>query len=148
MGRSRKGVTLDNMRNVLQYFNNSLERGNLYRKDKNGDIINCEYQELMKVSKAFNQMRAEIYEQKDREKYQKLLQQWIDTYILPEQWQRCLMTLRQKKSIKTLKLQVLNLPEDVYISVKMLSRHKGCTMSETIRYIIEPHIKKMYKNID
>lgn len=151
MARPRKGVTLDNMRGVLQYFNNSLKRGNLYCKDKNGNIENSGYRDLIKATDAFDEMRTQVYKQKEREKDRQLLQEWIDAYVLPEQWQRCLMTLRQKKSIKKLRLQVLNLPEDVYFSIKMLSRHKELTMSETIRYIIEPHIKKMYassENLD
>jgi macrodomain Ter protein organizer (MatP/YcbG family) len=76
---------------------------------------------------------------------QEALQIWIHTYVSPEKWQRCLLTLRQNKSRKKLKLRRLDLKMDVYLTVKTLAKKLGMSMGDTIFSLAKPKLDKIYQ---
>ena len=79
-------------------------------------------------------------------KRREALQQWIDKFIPSKKWQRCLLTLRQNKSRRKLKLKRLDLQLDVYLTVKTLAKKKGQSIGETIYYLAKPALDKIYKS--
>ncbi len=72
------------------------------------------------------------------------MQEWIDKYVSAIKWQRCLMTLRQKRSRKKHDLRKVELPIDVYLTVKNLAENMNCAMWEAINNVAEQALKKIY----
>lgn len=145
MPRPRKGVTLDNLHNVDRYFFQAL-KGNKLFLNKNTQNFNLHYE----AKEAFSKLPAIDWKNDATKKAsmltrQQALQAWIDQYITPEKWQRCLLTLRQNKSRKKLKLRRLDLQADVYLTLKALAKKKKLSLGETIYQLAKPALNKLYK---
>jgi protoporphyrinogen oxidase len=128
----------------MRYFHGILTRGKLF-EIIDDELLECEFSVIYKAQKTFAKMRDILLETKlNQEEQRQLVQEWVDNHISHYQWQRCLMTLRQKKYAKRSKLISLKLPEDLHYKIRALSKHMDCTMTEALSKIIKPHIKKMY----
>jgi hypothetical protein len=145
MPRPRIGVTLTNMNKVELYFARAFKHDRLRGRGwfNNHDIFfeaKENFQKLPSIDSKTPQTKKHSTQHRCD-----ALQKWIDAYIPSEKWQRCLLTLRQDKSRRKLKLRQLNLQSDVYLIVKALAKKKEMTMGELIRTLAEPVLNKMYK---
>jgi hypothetical protein len=146
MPRPRKGITLSNIHLVDSYFHNALKNNRL-SSSKSLESLNRTYdaKEAFMALPAIN-WKTETIKKETILKRQAALQVWIDEYITPEKWQRCLLTLRQNKSRKKLKLRRLDLKMDVYLTVKTLAKKLGMNIGDTIYHLAKPKLDKIYKN--
>jgi hypothetical protein len=145
MPRPRKGVTFSNIHHVDSYFHNAL-KSNRLSTTKSVESLSLMYD----AKEAFLNLPAINWTNDSTKKESVLkrkdgLQAWIDKYILPEKWQRCLLTLRQNKSRKKLKLRRLDLKMDVYLTVKALAKKQGLSIGDAIYNLAKPKLDKMYK---
>lgn len=142
MPRPSKGVTLANMIYVQNYFRRALKENRLYQEDDNGWHLNY------KANQAFEEMvRINCNKKISREEEVVFLQGWIDQYVSAKKWQRCLMTLRQKRSRKKHDLRKVELPIDVYLTVKNLAEKMNCAMWEAIDNVAQQALKKVYRDM-
>jgi hypothetical protein len=145
MSRPRKGVTLENMYYVEEYFYRALKDDRLYEDDEDSwnlqDSANRAFKRLPSIDYKNEKTRKASGEER-----RIALQKWIDKYISSERWQRCLMTLRQNKSRKKLKHVRVDLPLEVFTAVKLLAREKKVTLSEAIYSAIKPALDDIYAN--
>jgi hypothetical protein len=145
MPRPRKGVTLSNIHHVDSYFHNAL-KSNRLSTSKSLESLNLIYD----AKEAFLKLPVinwtnDTTKKESILKRKEELQTWIDKYISTEKWQRCLLTLRQNKSRKKLKLRRLDLKMDVYLTVKALAKKQGLSIGDTIYNLAKPKLDKMYK---
>lgn len=144
MPRPRKGVTYANFLHVDRYFALALKDNRLFEKTTKGLKL------LQEAREAFNKLPTINWSTAENKKIslvirQAALQKWIDQFIPPAKWQRCLLTLRQNKSRKKHKLKRLDLPLEVYLTVKALSQKKNLSLAETIYQIAKPAFEKIAK---
>lgn len=138
MARPKKGVTPANINKVDNYFLRAFKYDRLHR-----DSWFASHDALYEAKESYKKLPAISSKSSEAKKTTLAnrcvaLQQWIDTYIPNEKWQRCLLTLRQEKSRKKLKLRQLNLGADIYSKVKVLAEKKGITMGEAIQKLAKP----------
>ncbi len=145
MPRPRKGVTFANLHLVDSYFQNAIK---LNRLSTNKSIEHLGF--MYDAKEAFKALPIINWKDSTSKKDSLLqrkeaLQAWIDKYITPDKWQRCLLTLRQNKSRKKLKLRRLDIKIDVYLAIKALAKKQGLSMGETIYNLAKPKLDKLYK---
>lgn len=145
MPRPRKGVTAKNLHEVDRYFSRLLKEN---RSLSNSTSKNFNLQHEAK--RAYDKLPAlEWHTENSKSKSMQIripaLQNWIDKYVTAVKWQRCLLTLRQNKSRKKLKLKRLDLQLDVYLNLKLLAKKQGRTIGETIHELVKPALKKAYR---
>ena len=142
MPRPRKGVTLANMYHVDDYFYRALKDNRLYEENDDSwelhDNANRTFKKIPPID-----YKNEKTKKASKEERRVALQKWIDKHVSPEKWQRCLMTLRQRKSRKKLNLQRVDLPMEVYLVVKRLADKKGATLAEAIYSVAKPALDKI-----
>lgn len=145
MARPRKGVTLSNLLSVDRYFSLALKDNRLFpaKAAKNIDL-------LYQAKEAYQKLPAIDWKSDSQKKMtmltrQSALQAWVDEHVTPAKWQRCLLTLRQNKSRKKLKLRRLDLPLEVYLTVKALALKQEKSLSETIYHLAKPAFEKLSK---
>lgn len=142
MARPKKGVTPKNLLYVEDYFSRAFQADRLsgqgWFKSWNA------YYDAKETYKKIPHYHWTAKDTKTVAKRCAALQKWIDQYIPNSKWQRCLLTIRQAKSRKKLKLRQLNLRSDVYLTVKILADKKGITMGEIIKKLTEPALQKIY----
>ena len=146
MPRPRKGVTLENLHHVDRYFSQSLKNNRLFINNSAAKS-NLHYDAL----DAFKKLPAIDWKNDDLKqstlsKRCIALQEWIDQYVSPTKWQRCLLTLRQNKSRKKLKLRRLDLQLDVYLTIKALAKKQKISLGEVIYKLAKPALDKIYKS--
>ncbi len=145
MPRPRQGVTLSNIHLVDRYFHNALKTNRL------SSTLSVENLGMQFDAREAFQKLPVINWKNDATKKETILlrrealQQWIDQFVSPAQWQRCLLTLRQNKSRKKLKLRRLDLKMEVYLTVKALAKKMGLSIGETIHQLAKPKLDKFYK---
>lgn len=142
MARPKQGVTPKNLLHVENYFSRAFRfdriRGQGWFESEDA------YYDAKEAYKNLPHFNWTTKDTKMIEKRCKTLQIWIDQHVANEKWQRCLLTLRQAKSRKKLKLRQLNLKFDVYLTVKTLAKKKGITMSDVVKKLAEPALQKIY----
>lgn len=142
MARPKEGVTPKNLLHVENYFSRAFRfdrlRGQGWFKDEDT------YYDAKEAYKSLPHFNWTTKDTKMIDKRCKTLQKWIDQHVANDKWQRCLLTLRQAKSRKKLKLRQLNLKADVYLTVKILAEKKGITMGELVKRLAEPALKRIY----
>ncbi len=144
MPRPRKGITSANFLQVDRYFTLALRDNRLFDKSTKGLSI------LHQAKEAFNRLPNINWSSPDAKKTsiakrQAALQEWVDNFIPPNKWQRCLLTLRQNKSRKKLKLRRVDLPLEVYLTVKALAQKQELSLAETIFKLAKPAFNRLYK---
>lgn len=145
MPRPRLGITLQNLHQVDRYFYQSLKDNRLYKAtsvESTRHLFQAKeaYQKLPNIN-----WKNEAAKMKSIHERQLALQAWVDKYVPPEKWQRCLLTLRQSKSRKKLKLKRLDLQLDVYLTLKTLAQKMRLSLGETIYKLAKPQLDKLYK---
>lgn len=142
MARPKQGVTSKNLLHVENYFSRAFQfdrlRGQGWFESEDA------YYDAKEAYKKLPHFNWTTKDTRMIDKRCMILQKWIDKHIANEKWQRCLLTLRQAKSRKKLKLRQLNLKSDVYLTVKILAKKKGITMSDVVKKLAEPALKKIY----
>lgn len=146
MPRPRQGVTSANILNVDSYFSRALKDNRLFTRQptQNFDLIFQAKEAFFKLPPI--DWKNETTKKKSITLRIAALQQWIDQYVDPKKWQRCLLTLRQNKSRKKLKLRRLDLQMNVYLTVKILAKSFGLSLNDTIDKLAKPALNKIYKN--
>lgn len=145
MARPHRGVTLENMYYVDSYFYRALKDRRLFETEESDenwgfyDNANEAFNTLPSINRKNEETKKATTEER-----RIALQEWVDKYISSKKWQRCLMTLRQDKSRKKLKLKSLDLTLDVYLVVKNLAEKMGMTIGEAIYDIAKPALDKLY----
>jgi macrodomain Ter protein organizer (MatP/YcbG family) len=143
MARPKEGVTPKNFIHVQNYFSRAFRFDRLRGLGwfESGD-------NYYDAKEAYTKLQYPNWDKNDAKSLDKrcqTLQKWIDTHIPNEKWQRCLLTIRQAKSRKKLKLRQLNLKYNVYLNVKILAEKKGVTMNALIEQLVEPVLNKIYR---
>jgi hypothetical protein len=144
-GRPRKGVTLQNLHQVDRYYYQALKDNRLF-KETSVEAT----RELFRAKEAFQKLPSINWKTAATKKTsmsirQAALQNWVDKYVPKEKWQRCLLTLRQHKSRKKLKLKRLDLQLDVYLTVKALANKLKLSLGEVIYKLAKPKLDQIYK---
>lgn len=142
MARPKQGVTPKNLLHVENYFSRA------FRFDRLRGVGWFEsddaYYDAKETYKKLPYFNWTTKDSKTIDKRCKTLQKWVDQHVADDKWQRCLLTLRQAKSRKKLKLRQLNLQSDVYLTVKILAKKKGITMGKLVKKLAEPALQKIY----
>lgn len=146
MPRPRKGVTAANLLQVDRYFLLALKDNRLFT-EKSPMRLSL----VQEAKDAYNKLppldwKTESTRKHSLVKRQLALQEWIDKFIPPKKWQRCLLTLRQNKSRKKHKLRRLDLPLDTYLIIKALAQKQQLTLSATIYNLAKPVFNKLFKS--
>lgn len=145
MARPRRGVTLQNLHQVDRYFYQALKDNRLF---KEASVETT--RKVFRAKEAFQKLpgvnwKNETVKKTTMRLRQAALQAWIDTYVPKEKWQRCLLTLRQHKSKKKLKLKRLDLQLEVYLTVKALAKKLELSLGEVIYKLAKPKLDRIYK---
>ena len=145
MPRPRNGVTLGNIHLVDRYFHNAIKNNRLATSQSTESLGR-----VFDAKEAFLKLPVINWKNETTKKdtilqRKEALQQWIDEFVTPTQWQRCLLTLRQNKSRKKLKLRRLDLKMEVYLTVKALAKKLGLSIGDTIQHLAKPKLDKLYK---
>lgn len=145
MARPRRGVTLQNLHQVDRYFYQALQDNRLFKENSVETT-----RKVFRAKGAFRKLpsinwKNETVKKNTMRIRQIALQDWIDTYVPKEKWQRCLLTLRQHKSRKKLQLKRLDLQLDVYLTVKALAKKLGLSLGEVIFKLAKPKLDKIYR---
>jgi hypothetical protein len=144
MPRPRRGVTLSNLLQVDRYFALALKENRLFTNKT------LSLNALHEAKEAFSKLPAIQWKTETSKKNsmvhrQVALQAWIDQFVDSIKWQRCLLTLRQKKSRKKRKLRRLDLPLEIYLIVKALALKQDLTLAEAIYKLAKPAFEKLSK---
>lgn len=143
MPRPRKGVTLENLYPVDSYFYRALKDNRLFEENDVGWELNNKagtaFKKLPTIDRSNHKTKQATTEQR-----RVALQKWVDKYIPPDKWQRCLMTLRQNKSRKKLKLRNIHVTQEVYFGVQTLAERTGLTMGEVIYKVTQAALDKLH----
>lgn len=146
MSRPKVGVTLNNFIAVRIYFKSALKDGRLWDSSAvlDDDFIN-------NAERAFKTvfLRDEKIDHNDKTNVKEYhlkscaaLQSWIDNFVPKEKWERCLKTLRQQKRRKKYTMRRLDLPEDIYISLKILAEQLQLNLAETVQKAVQTELDK------
>ncbi len=144
MPRTKIGVTLNNLLLVRQYFERAIKDNRLWTLESyHPDFI-------LKAIKEFN-LSAHLFvvnglEMREAEKARLVLQQWIDHYVEPNKWQRCLKTLRQRKSRKRLGLHHVDLNHKIYGCVKELAEKYNISLTQVIYKLAKAELHRLQEN--
>lgn len=141
MARPSNGVTLVNMYFIDRYFSRALKDNRLH--EDYGDDGWKMYHDAKEAFKSIPDIDYKN-ESTTKEARRIALQNWINNHVPSKRWQRCLMTQRQHRSRKKLKLRKLDLPEEVYDVIRSLAEKMGVTMGDAIYSIARPALDKIY----
>lgn len=144
MPRPKKGVTLDNMFLVYQYFSRAIEDNRLWNEEEGTD-------EIVQATNAFSSLpiKEAIQTEETVEKMdaiRQVLQLWVDKYVPPKKWHRCLKTLRQRKSRKRLRLHHLDLNQEAYRCIKELAGRFDLSLADTIHKMAKGELNRIQEN--
>lgn len=144
MARPRMGITLENMYPVESYFYGALKDNRLFDIEREDswnlqNDANEAFKKLPPIDRTNDETREET-----TQKRRVALQEWVDQYVPPDKWQRCLMTLRQNKSRKKLQLKRVDLTLETYLLVKHLAEKMNLTIGETIYQVAKPVLDTLY----
>ncbi len=139
MGRPKIGVTLNNLYAVKLYFKNALHDGRLWDTSPAVD-----YETIIATERSFKVLLSTTTKGKPDTELCTALQNWIDTYVPKEKWERCLKTLRQHTRRKKYQMRRLDLPEDIYFSVKYLAERLQLSLAATIHKIVKIELDRSY----
>ncbi len=132
-GRPQSKITKDNYRDIYFYFNRAVleYRSDVIRDDEHHDAD----EKLTELSPVFKEMT--------KEKIQKF-QEWIDTYVLQDAWQKCLQAIRQKRYSRRRDKKTLHVSGAVYKQLKECARKMGGkTLEETIGHLVIKQITRL-----
>lgn len=123
MPRPKTGITETNFIAIYHYFKHSIKTE---RFDKDYTLLREAEKTLLATNKKI-----------DIKESCQALQDWIAQYVTTKQWECCLKALRQQKSRKKLTLVSLDLPINVYSTLKFLSKKLNLNLRETIGSVIK-----------
>jgi macrodomain Ter protein organizer (MatP/YcbG family) len=143
MSRKRIGVTETNFNEVDIYFHNMFKSNRAV-----GDKSLAALYKLQEAKENYYNLPKIVWSNKKAsiasiEKRRKSLNVWINDYIAPYIWERCLKTLRQNRSRKKLKLKKIDLPYQVYSKLKLLSQNQKIPIVKIIEKNADSAIRKM-----
>lgn len=116
MSRVRTGVTEKNAEEVYQYFLQAIQERRIFEDD---------LEKLTKAAQAIVKLTPIRGVNSDVATFKTVLQLWVDTYIPPDKWQRCLDTLRQIQSNQKHGVKSVKLSKKTYAMLKKhAEKHK------------------------
>jgi hypothetical protein len=148
MSRKRVGVTLDNIHDIDIYFKN-LFKSNRAIESHTLDDLNKQFEakegylNLPEIN-----WKTQIAILKTTQIRAKALEEWVNQYIPKSRWERCLKTIRQSKFRKRKKLKRIDLSNELYQKLKMLSKRKAISIIEFIEESVNKNIVKLNKRVD
>lgn len=145
MPRAKIGVTPNNFFLVRQYFDRAIKDNRLWDLEptSNDKSIIAIHEFNILLAKELTESHATSDE---IEEARKALQLWIDKYIPAGKWQRCLKTLRQRKSRKRLRLHHLDLNHRVYSAIKELAERFNLSLSKVIYKLAKAELTRLQEN--
>ncbi len=144
MPRIKIGVTVNNIFLVREYFERAIKDNRLWTLE----LYHSDF--IIKATEEF-QMFAHLFVEVnslpiDIEKARLTLQQWIDQYVHPNKWQRCLKTLRQRKSRKRLGLHHVDLNHKIYSCVKELAEKHNTSLTQVIYKLAKAELVRLQEH--
>lgn len=116
MSRVRAGVTEENAAEVHQYFLQAIQERRIFEDD---------FDKLTKAAQAIVKLTPIRDANSDVAVFKTVLQLWVDTYVPPDKWQRCLATLRQIRSNQKHGVKSVKLSKETYAMLrKHADKHK------------------------
>ncbi len=134
MPKPRIGVTAENWLEVFVYFKRAINEDRLFEQ------YSKEYTRVVEAEQALLAIMDIKGDRKNKCRH--AMQIWVDEYVPPKKWERCLKTLRQKKSIKKLTLVRLDLPYNIFSQLKALAKTLNLNLKETVSQLTETELKR------
>lgn len=130
MSRVRVEISNSNAMDVYQYFANALHEKRIFKEKP---------EILAEAQQAFLQITSthEINNNRQLEIFKSSLQEWVDTYVPQNKWQRCLATLRQIRSNHRHEVKSVKLAKETYTLVKTYAELLQISLPQAIHKAIE-----------
>ncbi len=136
MSKPRSQITASNLMRIYYYLEKSLNELRLFPNNK-PDL-------RAEAHVAFDKLPKPKWGDKTSEStLQTALQTWVDKYLSPELWARCLSNMRQRKFVKKREIVNLKIRWDTYYMIKSYADKLNLTLEQAIEKAVKPHYEKL-----